>query len=328
MTTPNVELDIQQELIPLMRFVGVSEGAKKAKSFALRAAGADLTVLLTGETGAGKDHLAKIIHELRYGETERPFVHIDCKALPETLLEDELFGHCRGAFTSATGEREGLLRKAQGGTIFMNEIGNMGPTLQAKLLHVLDGQPFRPVGSDREVRMSAKVIVATNADLMKMVKSGEFREDLYHRLNGLPFSLAPLRERRVDIPLLLSSVVNGNAKRFTPRAMEVLKNYRWPGNVREFANIVRRAVVMIDDIIDAPMLEDLIGIVPENLPPASSSTDVIFPELMPRWQELERTYLAELYRRYRGDRRKIAAVSGYSVKSIYNKVNAYQLAKE
>jgi len=226
----------------------------------------DVTVSIFGESGTGKELVARTIHALsnRY---ERPFVVMNCGAIPEALLEDELFGHVRGSFTDASKDREGLFALADGGTLFLDEIGEMPPQLQVKLLRVLQSQEFRRIGDDHDIRVDVRVVTATNRDLEKAVRDGSFRQDLFYRINVFPLTLPPLRDRREDIPLLAHHFllkhrqkVGKKVEGFTPGAMHKIVNYPWPGNVRELENRVHHALVLAqgdrllpDDIpIDAP----------------------------------------------------------------------------
>jgi transcriptional regulator with PAS, ATPase and Fis domain len=210
------------------------------------------TVLLTGETGTGKDLAAKAIHYNSERST-RPFVNITCSALPEQLLESELFGHERGAFTDARQQKRGLLETAEGGTVFLDEIGEMTPALQAKLLRFLEDRRFRRVGGLQDIHVDVRVIAATNLDLEHGVKEGKFREDLFYRLQVMPIVLPPLRDRRGDIPLLANHYVHLFNREFKkrvrglqPAAMQVLEAHRWPGNIRELRNAIERAMLLIE----------------------------------------------------------------------------------
>jgi len=208
------------------------------------------TVLITGETGTGKELVARAIHDWSH-QREMPLVRVNCAALPETLIESELFGHVRGAFTGALGNKKGRFALADGGTIFLDEIGVIAPSAQAKLLRVLQEREFEPLGSERTVQVDVRVIAATNRDLRQLTAEGKFQEDLYYRLNVIPIALPPLRDRREDIPVLVDHFVKRHAVRagkridgLSPEAMAVLVNAPWPGNVRELENAVERAVVL------------------------------------------------------------------------------------
>ncbi|MGE5242730.1 MAG: sigma-54-dependent transcriptional regulator [Betaproteobacteria bacterium] len=210
------------------------------------------TVLLTGESGTGKDLAAKVIHYAS-DRAGKPFMNITCSALAETLLESELFGHERGAFTGADRQKRGLLESADGGTVFLDEIGEMVPGLQAKLLRFLEEKSFKRVGGASDIRVDVRVIAATNRQLEEEVRQGRFREDLYYRLNVLPIVLPPLRQRPEDIPLLVNYYVDAYNTEFrkrvrglTPEAMARVKTYPWPGNVRELRNAVERAMLLVD----------------------------------------------------------------------------------
>ena len=210
------------------------------------------TVLLTGESGTGKDLAAKVIH-YNSDRTARPFMNITCSALPEALLESELFGHERGAFTDARQQKTGLLESAEGGTVFLDEIGEMVPALQAKLLRFLEEKSFKRVGGAADIHVDVRVIAATNRDLEDAVDQGKFRADLYYRLNVMQVQLPPLREHAADIPLLVNFYIDQFNREFrkqvrgaTPEALELLRGYRWPGNIRELRNAVERAMLLAD----------------------------------------------------------------------------------
>ena len=208
------------------------------------------TVLITGETGTGKELVARAIHD-RSAQREMPLIKVNCAAIPEALLESELFGHVRGAFTGATATKKGKFALANGGTIFLDEIGTMTPPLQSKLLRVLQEREFEPLGAERTERVDVRVVAATNRDLRAMVAQGTFQEDLFYRLNVIPIELPPLRDRREDIPALVDHFVQKHAQRVGRRiervedaALTMLRQYDWPGNVRELENTIERAVVL------------------------------------------------------------------------------------
>jgi two-component system response regulator AtoC len=210
------------------------------------------TVLLTGETGTGKDLAAKAIH-YNSDRAGRTFVNITCSALPEQLLESELFGHERGAFTDARQQKRGLLETADGGTVFLDEIGEMTPPLQAKLLRFLEERTFKRVGGLQDIKVDVRVIAATHRDLEQAVKEGKFREDLFYRLQVMPVVLPPLRERKGDIPVLASYYIDLFNREFrkrvrglSPDAVRLIETYRWPGNIRELRNAIERAMLLID----------------------------------------------------------------------------------
>jgi two-component system, NtrC family, response regulator AtoC len=235
----------------LDRIVGDDEAVVAMRALLKKiATGPGSTLLLTGESGTGKDLAAKVIHYTSQ-RASKPFMNITCSALPETLLESELFGHERGAFTGADRQKRGLLEMADGGTVFLDEIGEMVPLLQAKLLRFLEEKSFKRVGGSTDIKVDVRVIAATNRDLEEEVRKGHFRSDLYYRLNVVPIKLPPLRQRPNDIPRLVKFYVDLYNSEFRKRirsvsasAMEKLKTYSWPGNVRELRNAVERAMLL------------------------------------------------------------------------------------
>jgi DNA-binding NtrC family response regulator len=244
--------------------IGTHPTIAKLRALVERVAATDATVLITGESGSGKEIVAQEIHSLSR-RSVRNFVPVNCAAIPNELMESEMFGHQRGAFTGAALPRHGLFSLADRGTIFLDEISEMPLALQAKLLRVLEDGFVRAVGSDRAVRVDARIIAATNTDLMVAVKKGRFREDLFYRLQVVPVVVPPLRERRSDIPLLVDFFLERSRERFdgqwsiTREAMVHLWSYDWPGNVRELENLIERMVILSDGpVIDVAML-------PENL---------------------------------------------------------------
>jgi len=254
--------------------IGASASLMEVLGKAHQAMQVDSTVLITGETGTGKDVLARAIH---FGSrrSAMPFVPLCCSAIPESLVESELFGHERGAFTGATEHRVGKMQVADGGTLFLDEIGEMPLDAQSKLLRVLQDGAFYTVGGSREVKVDVRFICATNRNFASAIASGAIREDLYYRINVLPIHMPPLRKRREDIPLLVAHFVakhrprvNAAVKDFTPRAVAALSGYDWPGNVRELENVVERILVCNREalIIDAQALEGLLPQVEARMP--------------------------------------------------------------
>ena len=230
--------------------IGSSEGIQKVCSLIEKVAETDSTILILGESGTGKELVARTIH-YNSPRKNKPLIPINCGAIPETLLESELFGHEKGAFTGASTTRIGRFELADGGTIFLDEIGDMSPTLQVKLLRVLQQREFERVGGVRTIKVDVRIIAATNIDLEHAVHEGKFREDLYYRLNVIPVVIPPLRERADDIPLLMDhflSHFNKSKKRdikgFSPAAMDILISYPWPGNIRELENLVERLIIL------------------------------------------------------------------------------------
>jgi DNA-binding NtrC family response regulator len=292
------------------------------------------TVLIEGETGTGKEQVARAIHDSAKARSGA-FVAVNCAALPETLLESELFGHEKGAFTSAIGQRKGRFEMADGGTIFLDEIGDMPASMQAKLLRVLQERCFERVGGTETICVDVRVITASNRPLPQLVKDGTFREDLYYRLNVIKIDLPPLRNRREDIPLLATHFIarysppGENVKQLSPDAMQVLLSHSWPGNIRELENAIERACVTSRDQT----------IPVENLPPdllvpkkpnASFSVDLKRPladHLRDAIAQIEREYISKALEETRGHVGQCARICGLSRRSIAVKMGEYQLDK-
>lgn len=302
--------------------VGNSPEFRKLLELAERVAPSDSTVLITGETGSGKEMVAKLLHS-RSTRAKRPFVVVECAALQRELLQSELFGHDRGAFTGADRKKPGLFEVADGGTIFLDEIGELSPSTQVKLLRVLDTSTFRHVGGTSEIKVDVRVVLATNRDLVGMVRQGLFREDLYYRLSTIILGLPPLRERGGDVDLLSNHFVTllndrfGLRKRLTPGARELLRRHDWPGNVRELLHAVERALVVCEG--------DEIG--PEHLPGALGSRSSGSPGQvggrLPSLAELERDHVERVLGSVDGHRGKAAGILGISERNLYRKLKAY-----
>lgn len=245
--------------------IGKSEKMQKVFELVRKVSDSMSNILIYGESGTGKELIARAIH-FNSRKKDKPFVTINCGALPEGLLESELFGHMKGSFTGAVFNKEGLFEVANGGTIFLDEVGETSPAIQVKLLRVLQDKEFKRVGGTKEIKVDVRIITATNRDLTKAVAEGKFREDLYYRLNVIPITLPPLRERADDIPLLadhflgkFNKALNKNVKGFLPAAMELLRSYEWRGNVRELENVIERAVALSNsEIITPECLPDIL----------------------------------------------------------------------
>ncbi len=291
------------------------------------------TILLTGESGTGKGLVAQAIHyhSLR---RDRPFVAVNCGALPEALLESELFGHMRGSFTGAESNKKGLVEVAERGTVFLDEIGEMSAVMQVKLLRVLQERRFRRVGGLEEMQADIRVIAATNQDLGKLVADGRFREDLFYRINVIPIALPPLRDRREDIPLLAEHFLTKYAEQMDKKvstlsrdALELMVRYEWPGNIRELENTIERAVA----------LERTPVVLPDSLPaalrgdgaPRAGSSPIALPDrgfdLEAHVKEIERGYIAQALQRAGGNLTNAAALLGMSFRSFRYYVKKYNL---
>ena len=283
------------------------------------------TVLLTGESGTGKDLVAKIIHYTS-DRASRSFMNITCSALPEQLLESELFGHERGAFTDARLQKRGLLETADGGTVFLDEIGEMVPALQAKLLRFLEEKAFKRVGGAHDIRVDVRVVAATNRNLEEEVAKGRFRSDLYYRLNVLPIAIAPLRAHAEDIPLLVEYFIDGFNSEFrkrllgaSPSAYAALQHYGWPGNVRELRNVVERAMLLSD----AERLEarDFAALSTT----ASPGEDFELPAKGVDLEALERSLVSQALKRAGGNQTKAAALLGLNRDQIRYRIEKFGL---
>jgi DNA-binding NtrC family response regulator len=279
--------------------------------------------LITGESGTGKEVVARTIHSSG-ARAKGSFVAVNCTAIPETLLESELFGHAKGSFTGADRRKLGLFEEAQGGTLFLDEIGDMEPSLQAKLLRVLQERKIRPVGETKDIDIDVRVIAATHKDLKKGIREGLFREDLYYRLNVIPIHVPPLRHRKEDIPILAQafldrfSVTNkSDAKSFSPAALDVLMERPWPGNVRELENMIERLSVMSRK----PVIED------QDIPrPEDAEVEDFYGETtqdLPSIEDLEKRYIQFVLAKFGGKKEKVSQVLGINRRTLYRKEREY-----
>ena len=293
------------------------------------------TVLIEGETGTGKELIARAIHQASARFRPGPFVAINCAALPESLLESELFGHEKGAFTGAIGQRQGRFEMANGGTLFLDEIGEISPATQAKLLRVLQERRFERVGGTKSIEVDVRLVAATNRSLKGMVKKGRFREDLYFRVNVVRIDVPPLRERQEDIPLLATHFTAKYArpgeqpKRISPQAMDLLINHRWPGNVRELENVLERACVISDrDTIEpANLPSDLVAPAPQKLPLRIDLDRSLHEQLTELTALFERQYIRKALKRTRGNVGRCASICGLSRRSLSTKLAEYKIDK-
>jgi transcriptional regulator with PAS, ATPase and Fis domain len=281
----------------------------------------DATVLILGESGTGKELIARAIHEASQ-RREGPFIKVDCTALPEGLLESELFGHEKGAFTDAAAEKPGRFELAHGGTLFLDEVGELPLSLQAKLLRVLQERAFERVGGTRTLSVDVRILAATNRDLAKAIKASQFREDLYYRLNVVPVVVPPLRRRPEDILPLAAHFLQHFGARYgkavqeiSPEAAALLRRYPWPGNVRELEHIIERAVILWEK---GPLTPEELAV---NLM-AVASDGAPDEELM-TLEELEREYIRRVLRRVRGHKSRAARILGINRKTLLEKRKRY-----
>jgi transcriptional regulator with GAF, ATPase, and Fis domain len=314
--------------------VGRSMQVREIFGLIERIAPTDATVLIEGETGTGKDMVARTLHQLSH-RAEGPFIVVDCGAVAGTLIESELFGHEKGAFTGATNTRQGAFELASGGTVFLDELGELALDLQPKLLRVLEQRELRRVGGSRVIKVDLRIVAATRKDLRNEVEKGKFREDLYFRLNVVPIVVPPLRERREDVPLLvenfLAELADGNVPELSPETMAALRAHDWPGNVRELRNVIERALALGMDAgtLVAPLGQmPLAGQVGSN-PPAELADFVdglSFREQKERWtDEFERRYLAWLLGRSDGNISKAARDADMDRKYLHKLLKKHRI---
>jgi len=311
---------------PEDRFVGESPEFREMVGLAHRVAPTDSTVLITGETGSGKEIVAKLLHA-KSPRSEKPFVVVECAALQEDLLQSELFGHERGAFTGADRPKAGLFEVADGGTIFLDEIGEVSPATQVKLLRVLDASTFRHVGGTAEIRVDVRILAATNRDLPALVSQGLFREDLYYRLSTIILTLPPLRERGDDVELLANHFVallnsrHGLRRHLGGEALALLRLHDWPGNVRELMHVIERTLVVCDGEEISP--QDLPKSLRQGSPrPTSDAPHVSLPSL----KEVERDHIQRVLATVHGHRSSAAGILGISERNLYRKLKAHGLS--
>jgi DNA-binding NtrC family response regulator len=318
----------QSEPYSFERIIGESPAMRAVKVLLRKiATSPGSTVLLTGESGTGKDLAAKVIH-YNSERSSAPFMNITCSALPEALLESELFGHERGAFTDAKQMKKGLLELADRGSVYLDEIAEMPPPLQAKLLRFLEDRAFRRVGGTTDLRVDLRIIAATNRNLEDGVRGGEFREDLYYRLRVLPVNLPSVRERAGDIPLLVKHYIDQFNREFrrevrgvSPDAMKLLESHAWPGNVRELRNAVERAMLLTEEtVLSAPDFQVLL--------PATPVTDRFqLPAEGLDFEQLERDLVVQALERAGGNQTRAAALLGMNRDQIRYRVEKFGLAK-
>ena len=293
-----------------------------------RVAPTESSVLLLGESGTGKELVARAIHE-RSPRTERPFVPIHCGALPREVLESELFGHEKGAFTGAVNAKPGLIELADGGTLLLDEIGDMEPDSQVKLLRVLETGMFFRVGGTRPRRVDVRLVAATNRDLAAAMRTGQFREDLFYRINTITVLLPPLRERREDIALLAQHFLETNAtyglKRLSVAALAALDAYDWPGNVRELLHVIERGVILCkgDEITPVDLPPEIARPSGTSVAPASAVAVSGAPTL----EAMERQHIVATLRQVGGHRGKAASLLGIDPKTLYRKILGYQIVQ-
>jgi DNA-binding NtrC family response regulator len=300
--------------------IGRSPAMQEVFRLIERAGRTEKAILIQGESGTGKELVAKALQRAS-SRADKPMVVINCAALPESLLESELFGHEKGAFTGAVATKPGLFEVADGGTLFIDEIGELAGPLQAKLLRVLEDGSLRRIGSVKERRVDVRLLAATNRDMEKEVAAGRFREDLYYRINVMSLELPPLRDRHGDIPLLVKKIL-GDEWAIETDAMQALEAYRWPGNVRQLINALERAQIMCDE--KCIRLEDL----PREVISSSSSLRGQTVSAIAdgdHLTDIQRAHIAEILRRERGNKARAARALGINRRSLYRLIEKYRL---
>ena len=309
------------ELYGMENIVARSPAMQRLLQQVVQVADSDATILLFGETGTGKEVFARVIHS-NSRRNKGPFIALNCAAIPEALFESELFGHVRGAFTSAHGAKRGLFQCANGGTLFLDEIGEMPLSMQVKLLRAVQEREVREVGSETTTKIDVRIIAATNKDLGKAVKNGSFRNDLFYRISVVPLFIPPLRDRRDDIPFLAQHFLTASAKRankdlrgFTPAALNRLISHPWPGNVRELENVIEKASVMTR--------QDMIT--PDLLPSMGTSPEAPLKPLTEAKEEFEKTYLTNVLQLTGGNISRAAQFAGRYRADFYKMLKKYGL---
>ncbi len=310
--------------------IGNNKKFRQVLEIAKKVAPTDATVLLTGESGTGKELVARLIHNLSR-RSRNKFVAINIAAVPEEIVESELFGHEKGAFTGADKKKTGYFKEADGGTIFLDEIGEASPKLQVRLLRVLQYGEFYPVGSTKLEKVDIRIIAATNKDLKELVKTEKFREDLFYRLNVVHIDLPPLRERKDDIPLLINHFLKkfaqkyrGEMKTLTHRALSALIHYSWPGNIRELENVIERMYILSgDETIDIDVLPDYLKDELQIDQISEKDIETMTPESVLPLDEVERRYILKALEVFNWNRKKAAEALGIDASTLYRKLKSY-----
>lgn len=321
---------LRQQAAPSREIIGKSEDIRRLREQLRVVAPTNASVLITGENGTGKELVARALHFLSR-RSHRPFVEVNCAAIPEDLIESELFGHEKGAFTGATSRRQGKFDQAHEGTLFLDEIGDMSLKTQAKILRILEEQRFERVGGGRPIQVEVRIVAATNKNLEEEIRKGTFREDLYHRINVIPLAVPPLREHREDIPLLTAHFLKELArendsppKTFTPGALEALTAFPWPGNVRELKNFVWRLAILTPsqtiDLTDLPGSPAAI-----EAPPGDLEALLLMPTFREARARFEKEFLRRKLAQCQGNVSLAAEKIGLERSHLYRKLKAYGL---
>jgi len=307
--------------------VGQSDAFRKVLEVAAKVAPTESTVLIQGPSGTGKELIASFIYKNSL-RTEQPFVTLNCASIPDTLIESELFGHEKGAFTDARATKPGIVEIANKGTLFLDEIGDISPVVQPKILRFIQSGEFRRVGGNTALNADVRILSATNKNLKEEVREGRFREDLLYRLNVITIDIPPLRDRKQDIPLLVASFLANRMKTkvtttISTRAMEVLVDYDWPGNIRELENVIERAAILCHNNLIEPQDFSLPN-APASVMTSGGRSDQKIGTALPL-KEIERLHIEGVLRTFRGNKAESAKILGISLKTLYTKIQQYQI---
>ncbi len=307
-----------------LHMVGESDAFRKVLEIAAKVAPTESTVLIQGPSGTGKELVAHFIYQ-HSERNEEPFVTLNCASIPDTLLESELFGYEKGAFTDARTSKPGIVEIANKGTLFLDEIGDISPIVQPKILRFIQGGEFRRVGGNTVLNADCRILSATNKNLKEEVRAGRFREDLLYRVNVITIELPSLRQRKQDIPLLVSAFLNARMKTkvkksISPRAIEVLMNYDWPGNIRELENVIERAAILCQNDLIEPRDFSLAA---SPIPQPGSSSGIVGTAVP--MKEVERRHIEGVLKSFRGNKTETAKILGISLKTLYTKIQQFQI---
>lgn len=315
---------LRQKVFSPIRLDGVSPLIEQLRSDIERAAPTNASILITGENGSGKEVVARLVHQ-KSRRANKPLIEVNCAAIPEELIESELFGYEKGAFTGASSRKLGKFDLANEGTLFLDEIGDMSLKTQAKILHILEERKFERVGGSKTIEVDVRIIAATNKNLLDEINKGNFREDLYFRINVIPLHVPPLRERKEDIPILANEFLqrfakeqNLEEKKITPEAMEILVNYSWPGNVRELRNIIERLVIMTRESVITR--EDVTRSLKGATSPPTDLTDLFNLDLKEAKEKFEQQYLAHKLAQFGENISRTAEAIGIERKYLHRKL--------
>jgi two-component system response regulator HydG len=318
-----------EKIIPEQLIEGKSEAAKQLLNYINLVAPTDISVIIQGESGTGKEHVARTIHKLSK-RAKAPFVAVDCGAISGEIANSELFGHIKGSFTGAVNDKQGIFEAAQGGTIFLDEVANLGYDIQVKLLRALQEREIQPLGSNKKIKVDVRVITATNDELVKSVKESDFREDLYHRLNEFKIKVPPLRERDNDLEIFVDHFIaisnkelDRNVQRVSPEVLTIFKNYDWPGNLRELKNVVKRAVLLTEGEVAGKekLPDEMVFAIAQ-----SSKLKVDGSNLKALQETTEKEQILKTLQEVKYNKSKAAKLLNIDRKTLYHKMSKYNIS--